>query len=139
MSLNSFDSLFKSDDEKAKNGVPIPMGMNAKNENITIWVAEAGNPNHEKCQRKYSKQLEHTRKNRKAHDEVIAKIVAESILVKWEGFLDDNGAPIEPTVENKTKMLRDYKKFMTAVLEAAGDYDNYSIVDPDAEKETEKN
>lgn len=139
MALNSFDSLFKSDEDKAVNGVPVPMGINSNGDPIMVWVAELGNPKHEKCQRRFSKQLELSRKNRDAYNDIVAKMVAESILVNWQGFLDEAGQPIEPSFDNKLKMLRKYKKFMNAILEAAGDGENFSIVDSEAEAATEGN
>lgn len=140
MKLSTFDSLFKSDDEKAKNGIPIEFGYNSKKERVVLYIAEAGNPNHEKAQRKYAKALENSRKHKDLYNEIICKIVAESILLDWEGVLDDAGNPIEPTFDKKFDALRSLRKLFLAVLDAASDATNFSIEGAsDAESETEKN
>jgi len=140
MTLSTFDSLFKSDDEKSKNGVPIEYGFNSKNEKVILYIAEAGNPNHEKAQRKYAKALENSRKNKDLYNEIICKIVAESILLRWEGVLDGDGEPIESTYENKFDALKRLRKLFLAVLDSASDTSNFSIEDAAAaEAETEKN
>lgn len=136
MALSTFDKFFASDEEKSKNGVPIPFGFNADNEPITVWVAENGNPNHERCQRRYSRQLEQSRKNRALYNEVIAKIVAESILIKWEGFLDTDKKQIPPTTENKFGMLKKYERFMNAILAESANHDNFAIGDSEAEEDS---
>ena len=69
----------------------------------------------------------------------MAKIVAESILIKWEGFLDENGQSIESNFANKLEKLIKYKRFMNDVLEAAGDHENFCVSDSEAEKATEGN
>lgn len=140
MSLSTFDSLFKSDDDKAKNGVPVEFGFNSKNEKVTLYIAEAGNPNHEKAQRKYAKALENSRKNKDLYNEIICKIVADSILLRWEGVLDEAGVVVEPTYENKFNALKQLRKLFLAVLDAASDATNFSVEDAAmAEAETEKN
>jgi hypothetical protein len=140
MSLSTFDSLFKSDEDKSKNGVPIEFGFNSKNEKVTLFIAEAGNPNHEKAQRKYAKALENSRKNKELYNEIICKIVAESILLKWEGVLDNDGEPMEATFETKFDALKRLRKLFLAVLDAASDASNFSIEDAAAaEAESEKN
>lgn len=143
MAKNTFDTLFGSDKKKAAEGVPISMGYNQNDEEVTVWVAEVNNPKHLAAQRKNAKMLEATRRNQKRHDAVLAKVVAEGILIKWEGMLDSNKKPIESSLQNKTKMLVKYPKFFQAVMGESMNEDNFALPEDMGEKEaakdTEKN
>jgi len=118
---STFAKLFTSKIEVA----PLYMGYNSKDEEIVIYVKETGNPQHEKTQRKYGKLLEKSRKNRKRHRAIMAKIVAESIIDTWKGVLDKEGNVIEPTLENKVDALVSFKKLFFEVLDFASDSSNY--------------
>jgi hypothetical protein len=146
---SSFDELFSSDPIKATDGVPIPIGYNSKDEEIIFWIAEVNNKKHVAAQRKYLKMLETTRRNTKRNTAVLAKVLAEGILVKWKGILDENGEPIESTNDNKAKYLAKYDKLFQAVMEQSMNTDNYMLDDDEddgevtysqeAQKDTEKN
>ena len=140
MTKSTFEEFFGTDEEKSKTGVPIPMGFNAKDEEVVFWIAEVNNPKHTAAHRQYSKLLEASRRNEKRHDAVLAKVVAKGILLKWEGVLDEDKNPVEDTIENRTKYLIKYPKLFQAVLEQAMNQDNYRPEDSeDAQKDTEKN
>lgn len=139
--MNTLDNLFKSDDKKSVQGVPIVVGTNHKNEDVTFFIAEIGNPNHEKVQRRYSKQLERYRKNENLQQQIIAKIVAESILIDWEGVIDEDGEPISATLDNKITALTKYRKLFIEVMKEADDPANFVDVNAEMspEEDTEKN
>lgn len=135
MTKSTFDELFLSDKDKSENGVERMIGVNAKDEDVVLIIAEAGSERHSKAQRKYSKQLELTRKRPKAREKVQAQIIAESILVGWRGVLDENKNEIEPTVENKIEFLMKYNKLFYAVLDVANDSENYRAISIDDDEE----
>ncbi len=144
MAKNTFDDLFGSDKKKAAEGVAVPVGYNEKEEEVILWIAEVNNPRHLAAQRKHQKMLEATRRNTKRHDAVLAKVVAEGILIKWQGMLDRKLNPIEPTTDNKAKMLVKYPKLFQAVMSESMNEDNFAIADDlpsakEAEQDTEKN
>lgn len=140
MAKSTFEEFFGTDEEKSKTGVPIPMGFNAKDEEVTFWIAEINNPKHTAAQRKYSKLLESSRRNEKRYEAVLAKVVAKGILLKWEGVLDENGEVVEDNFENRAKYLTKYPKLFQAVMEQSMNQDNYRPEDSvDAAKDTEKN
>lgn len=141
MSIATFDDIYSYDKDKAETGVPIVVGVNQKGEDVTIYVAMAGSKKHELVQRKYSRQLERARKNEKLTRKIMAKIVAQSLLVDWENVLDQDGNSIEATIENKIEALLDHKKFYLAVLEASMDEANFIEEGEDlgAQEDTEKN
>lgn len=130
---STFDDLFTSRLEIA----PLYMGYNSKDEEITFFVKETGNKDHEKVQRKYAKMLERSRKNQKRHRAIMAKIVAESILDSWKGVLDKKGNEIEPTTENKIEALVRFKKLFFEVLDFASDATNFQGEEDDDEEGTE--
>jgi len=123
--MGTFEDLFETDDELATNGVPIDYGENSKGGKIVFWVAEAGNPNHEKQQRRRAKALDRARGKPDVQRKLTCEIVADSILPKWAGVLDANEKEIEPTRDNKIMYLFKYKKFFLDVMEAAMDMRNF--------------
>lgn len=135
---NTFEDLFTTDENLSENGVWIPMGQNAKGEDVVCLIAEAGNRKHEACQRRYAKQLENTRRNPERHRAILCKVVAESILLDWKGAIDEEGNPIESTLKNRIRMLTKYKKFFFAVMEVSGDESHYRPADGDLASEVEE-
>lgn len=138
MDFGSLDELYKVDEDKSKDGVPITVGMNQKNQPITMIVAEAGSPLHRKVQRKYDKALESSRRNSQRRRLVLAKIVAESLLKNWSGVLDSDGNEVPYTIESGIEALMKYEKLNIEIMEAATDQENFRPDDDEAE-ETEKN
>jgi len=144
MKFATFDEEFTSPLDIA----PLYFGYNAKDEELTFMVRETGSPEHEKIQRKYSKALEKSRRNRKRYRSIMAKIVAESILVDWKGVLDENGDEVPCTLENRIEALTKYKKLFVEVIDFASEVTNFQAdededeVDDDTldhEEDTEKN
>jgi hypothetical protein len=139
MAKDTFEELFATDEKKATNGVPIPMGYNANEEEITFFIAEINNPKHTAAQRQYSKLLEASRRNEKRYEAVLAKVVAKGILLKWEGVLDEDGNEVESNLKNREKYLVKYPKLFQAVMDQSMNQDNFRPDSEDAEKDTEKN
>ena len=142
--MSTFDELFMSDPDKSLNGIEIPVGLNQKGEKVIFWIAEAGNENHEKAQRKYSEDLELARHDDDLYREIMIKIIAESILISWSGVIDDKSKIIEPTIENKIESLTKYKKLYHRVMEIATDESKFrdkkvKISTTTAKKDSEKN
>ena len=131
--------LYGSDEDKTTKGVPVHIGLNRKNDPVIIYVAEAGNPNHKKSIRKYERTLASSRHNRKKIELTNAKIVAESILMGWEGIIDVNGDPVEANLENRIQALVASDKFFIDVIEAAQDPNNFSQDGICDEEDTEGN
>ena len=133
-----------SDPDKSLNGIEVPVGLNQKGDKVIFWIAEAGNENHEKVQQKYSEELELTRHNDDLYQEVILKIIAESILVSWSGVIDNKGKAIKPTVENKIESLTKYNKLYHKVMQIASDESKFrdkrvKVSTVTAKKDSEKN
>jgi len=136
----TFDDMYQVDEELSTEGVPIEWGFNAKDQPIKLFIAEAGNKNHQKARRKYEKALERSRKNKSRYELIMAKIVAEGVLVNWENILDSNGKTVPATIENKVAALDKYERLFIDVLEIANNPENFRPVDADdAEEETEGN
>ncbi|HUT42743.1 MAG TPA: hypothetical protein VMW95_00295 [Desulfobacterales bacterium] len=135
MDFGSIEELYKTDETLVNEGAPITIGMNAKDEPIIMYVAEAGNPKHKKAQRKYDRQLEIARNNPDRRRLLMAKIVAESILLGWKGVMDSKGKEVPYTIPNGIDALLKYDKLNIEIMDAATDIENYRP----AEAETEKN
>ena len=123
--MSTFNDLFVSTLDTAE----MFLGVNSKDQEIICNVRETGCPEHEKAQRKYAKMLERSRNNRKRRHLIMSKIVAESLLVSWRGFLDDDGNEVPDTLENRIDALTRFKKFFFDVLEFAGDRENFQATE----------
>lgn len=123
--MSTFNDLFVSTLDTAE----MFLGVNSKDQEIICNVRETGCPEHEKAQRKYAKMLERSRNNRKRRHLIMSKIVAESLLVSWRGFLDDDGNEVPDTLENRIDALTRFKKFFFDVLEFAGDRENFQAAE----------
>ena len=133
--FESIEEIYKTDKKLVEEGAPITVGMNAKDEPIIMYVAEAGNTKHKKVQRKYDRQLEIARNNETRRKTIMAKIVAESILTSWSGVLDRKNREVEATMQNKIDALMKFDKLNIEIMDAATDIENFRP----AEEETEKN
>lgn len=137
---DTFEQLFAYDPEKSENGVEEIVGVNSKGEDVVFYIAEAGNDKHIKSQRRYAKALESTRKVDTEHEKVIARIIAESILVNWKGVIDEKGKEVKATVEKKAEVLIKYRRLRQKVMEVATDELRFMpAADSEAEVESEKN
>ena len=137
---STFDSLYKSDEDAATNGIPIIIGKNSSGGQVTLWIAENLNPKHKKAMRKRSKKMESNRTSDE-REKLVCEIYAEGILITWEGVIDSNGDVIEPTFENKVAMLKKYDRLFNDIAAISENHNNYLSEgeDPDAGEETEGN
>lgn len=135
--VSSFEYLYSTSDE----GVEIPMGMNADGKEIIFKLRESGCKEHEKSQRRYQKSLSLTRKNPDKEHELLARIVAESIIIDWSNVIDEKGKEIPCTFETKFEALKKYKKLFYDVIKEASNEENFRDFDPgyDEGEDTEKN
>ena len=134
--VNVMNKIYNIDKEKTVQGVEHIMGYNDKEEPMVLIIAEAGNPEHSKAQRKYQKAIEKTRKDSPRARQLWAKVVAEGILKSWRGILDEDGNEVEPTMENKVAALAGNERFFSEVLSVANEESYYR---QETDEETEKN
>lgn len=140
MKFESLDEMYRTDEDKSVNGVPITVGINTKDDPIIMVVAEAGSPIHRKIQRKYDKALESSRRNSEKRRLVLSKIVAESLLKGWSGVLDSKGKEVPYTIENGIEAMMKYEKLSIEIMEASTDPENFRPDEEiEAEEDTEKN
>lgn len=137
--MGTFEAIFAVDDDKSLNGVWIDIGLNDDGSMIQLKIAESGNENHVKAQRRMAKMLEVTRKNEEKHHNVLCQLIAETILLDWKNVLDDNGKQIKATKEERVAYLKQYKKLFYLVLDEASNENNFRPDSEGAKADTEKN
>jgi len=113
------------------------VGDNNKGEEIIFVVGRTGRPEHETVARRFSKQLERSRRNKDKYRKVLIEVAARSLLIDWENLIDDDGKPVPCTLENKISVLTDYPDLFSSVIETASDTSLFR--DEEEEAETEKN
>ena len=107
-------------------GVEITVGFNEDDSPIVMIVAEAGNVNHTKAQRRHSRALESSRNNDKRRRFVMAEIIYDGkILRGWKGVLDSKGKEVPFNRENAIEALTKYDRLMSDVISAADDPMNF--------------
>jgi hypothetical protein len=121
----TIDHLYSVNKDKSLEGVWITIGYNAKQHEVKIKVAQAGNPKHESIQRKYAKALEKSRHNDGLRRLTLAKITGEALLLDWENIIDEDGNSVEATVEARIESLTKFTDFFLEVLDAANDITNF--------------
>lgn len=62
--------------------------------------------------------------SKEVSDKLMARVMAEAVLVDWRGITED-GAEIEPTLDNKIRILETYTEFRDMVFGFASDAANY--------------
>jgi len=138
--MKSLDALYKTDPKMAYEGVPITVGFNEKDDPIIMIVAEAGNPDHQKAQRKHDRALEASRHNLKRRRLVMAQIIADGILRGWNGVLDSKGKEVKYTKQAAIDAMVKYDRLQIDIINAADDPMNFRPEEEIAgEEETEKN
>ena len=144
--LSDLDKMYSPDKDLAD----LYIGQNSKNEEINCKVAQAGNPLHEKMQRKYARQIERYRNFPKKLAEVYEEIVGISILKDMGNLLDDDGNIVASTQKNRIAILHQYRAIFVKVLDTANDINNYldnpededdgeTITEIEAKADTRKN
>jgi hypothetical protein len=121
---NAFKKIYKDQDILSSEGIEQVIGYNEKDEEMVLIVAQAGNPVHQKTQRKYARALEKARTSKKKQDKIYARIIGESILLGWRGILDTKGKPVDDKLENRIEALAN-KELMNEVLDIAMERTNF--------------
>jgi hypothetical protein len=63
------------------------------------------------------------------NDDMHRGIIVDSILVGWEGLLDENDKELPFTKENALNLLKEIPDFINELTNAASDKDNFSVID----------
>lgn len=115
-------SKFKQDINKAEQGSWVDIGDGAK-----VKIARIGNKNYQDRVMELLKPYKQSIRNKTVSDRVIEDVInialAETVLVGWEGFKDDNGEEVPYNKGNALKYLQDpaYADFRTLINDLANE------------------
>ena len=117
---------FKTDTEKESSGIDVRY-----DDDIVITVGRAGGAN-----KKYIKAIERVQRKlnvRKPTNEeameILREVYADTIILGWEGVVDEDGATMECNKENKMKLLRDLPELFDDLRNVAEASDSYKAED----------
>jgi len=113
------------------------VGENNAGKDIVFTIGRTGSPEHEKVMRKYSKQVERVRRDSDKYHRILVTIAAKSLLIGWDGLIDDDGKKVPCTLENRISVLFDYRELFNLVIGTAADTSLFR--DEEEEEESEKN
>lgn len=129
--MPTFDSLFKTDSNAEKDGVWHNIGSNVK-----VCVARSGTPEYNKILTQMSQaqnpesslMLVGEMSDDQMEDmvEVTVKTMARAILKDWKGFDDDDGNPVEFSVEQAEVYLRN-RDFRDLVARLSRNAEHYKV------------
>lgn len=89
-----------------------------------------------RAEKPYLAQIRLNKLTDDAAEDIAISQIANGVIADWKGVTDDNGEVIEPTSENKLKMMRDerLKDLRMTILQMATDADSFKMqLDEDAE------
>lgn len=117
-------SKFATDLELEESGVWVDIGEGAR-----LRVARVGNPRYRKRLREllapHKRLVRIDKLPEDLSDELVIKAFAETILLDWEGLEDDNGEPIEYSVEHAIELLTGLRDFRMMVAEIANEQEAF--------------
>lgn len=115
---------FKLDEKAEVEGVWRNLGEGAR-----IKIARMMNPTYREAMRKrtepYQALTELGQLGEKLGEEILIGALAEGILVDWEGF-EENKLPLQPTMENKIRLLTTHKALREMVVAEANKQANFA-------------
>ena len=124
---------FATDKNLENEGIWEDLGGGAR-----IKVARSGNENYTKrfseLMKPHRRAIKRNTMSDKKAEKILIKVLAETILVDWEGIMED-GVEIAYSVENAIRILTEYKDFRDIVIDVSEAMENYKIrEDADTEK-----
>lgn len=116
---------FATDEKSELEGIWEDVAEGAK-----VLVARVGNKEYTERFRRLGKglqrQLDRGTLPEDKQAAILISILADTILLDWEGFADE-GKPIQYSKENAKTMLKKYPDFRQFVWEVANDAENYRV------------
>lgn len=114
---------FKTDATREKEGVWQSLGEGGE-----VLIARWNNP---RCSRLFSKLIKPFRRqidagtmDPKKSEEILARVMAETILLDWRGFFDGND-PLEYSTETAFELLKDVHDFRELIKSLSEDAEAY--------------
>lgn len=104
---------FKTDNSLEKEGIVLEYGENSKGKPIAIRIARAGGANkaYEKRMeirvKPYRRQIQNETMESALVERIVKEVYAETVVIGWENVEDENGNPMEFSVENCIKLFDD--------------------------------
>lgn len=103
---------------------------------VAIWVARMNNPVYAEALLKFYREnrfaLERQLLDQNVADEKLCKILADTIFLKWEGFVHQ-GEPLEDTPEKRCWGLVNYPALREKVVEESQNFANFRAAEVAAE------
>jgi hypothetical protein len=117
---------FGFEQKLADEGTWIPVGENGTRLKVAAWP----NRKHQEFMEPVYRRLRGL--DKMPPEEVFEESMAKFCLLDWEG-IEDGGAPVEATEENRRAMLHKYPRFKALVLAEAGNIKNFRAQSEEAE------
>lgn len=127
-------SKYKTDADKERDGVWVPLDGESR-----IRIARTNNPLYREAMVRKMNRYKMAAKSKVIPEDawldIVNELVAETILVDWEG-ITEKGQPLPYSVENAKRVLTELKDFREMVLSIADNMENFK---EELDEGTEKN
>lgn len=111
--MSNFVDRYKTDKNLEENGQWVDLG-----EGVEIKIARLNSERSQAVRRRLEKPYSKMRGEIPAQiqEDILTKQVAEAVLLDWKGVELEVGKPLDPTLENKIKVLTEFKDFRQDVV-----------------------
>lgn len=125
--MASIYDAFKTDPNAEQNGIDLDFG----DFKVTIARSGGANKKYEKLIRqkldRYKRAIAFDALPEETAKRVLIECYAEAVVLGWTGVLDENGLPIDFSVENCVKLFTELPEFFTQVREESERVGNFLI------------
>lgn len=111
--MTNFVNRYQTDKTLEENGQWVNLG-----DGIEVKIARLNSERSQAVRRRLEKPYSKMRGEipTQIQEEILTKQVAEAVLLDWKGVELESGKPLEPTLENKIKILTEFKDFRQDVV-----------------------
>ena len=103
-----------------------PIGNGTVRVKVQPWTNKRTRVAHERFQRKYGKLLRRNRLSDEVTHRELAKIVAETVLLDWEG-VESDGEPVPFSPETAQSLLDELEPLTMEIMEVSIDLGNERV------------
>jgi len=124
MTKSALHARFKTDTKLEEQGVWVDFG-----EGLRVRVRRFKSRVVQDASKKFNKtEVGVIRKGgmgEEAATDILVRIIAEAVIVEWQGVTDENGNELEATFDNKYATLKELPEFRDALFEQSVSMDNF--------------
>lgn len=117
---------FKTDPDKEKEGMPVRFDDTTV---ITVARAGGGNKKYVKAMERVQRKLNVRQPDNSESMEILREVYADTVILSWEGVVDEDGIPMLCDKPNKIKLLHDLPELFTELRRVAESMETFKAAE----------